>query len=76
MRDYTSAAGTLFIIFVVSFLSVSGCENNKRKPLGEPFRNPPIISSVGGVIDEEFDVLFSQNEVNGKEFMSPTYNGL
>ncbi|MGH7850085.1 MAG: multicopper oxidase family protein [Thermodesulfobacteriota bacterium] len=28
------------------------------------------------MIDEEFDVLFSQNEVNGKEFMSPTYNGL
>ncbi|MGH7851491.1 MAG: multicopper oxidase family protein, partial [Thermodesulfobacteriota bacterium] len=28
------------------------------------------------MIGEEFEVLFSQNEVNGKEFMSPTYNGL
>ena len=76
MRQYSEAAGTFLIILIVSLLSVSGCENNKHKPHGEPFQNPPIISSVGGVIDEEFDVLFSQNEVNGKEFMSPTYNGL
>lgn len=76
MRFHAKAACAISIILIVSFLSVSGCDNNNRKPLGEPFRNPPIISSIGGVIDEEFDVLFSENEVNGKKFMSPTYNGL
>ncbi len=76
MRHRSKTAALLILILVISFMSVSGCKNNKRRPSGEPFRNPPIISSVGGVIDEEFDVLFSENEVNGKQFTSPTYNGL
>jgi FtsP/CotA-like multicopper oxidase with cupredoxin domain len=76
MKLLARAACTISLILIVSFFSVSGCDNSKHKPLGEPFRNPPIISSVDGVIDEEFDVLFSDNEVNGKQFTSPTYNGL
>lgn len=76
MRNYSGAAGTIILLLLISFLSVSGCDNNNKKPLGEPFRNPPIISSEDGVLDAVFNVDFSLNEVNGKQFTSSTYNGL
>ncbi|HVY54462.1 MAG TPA: multicopper oxidase family protein [Thermodesulfobacteriota bacterium] len=76
MRFLVKAAAAISLILIVPVFSVGGCDNNNHKPLGEPFRNPPIISSVDGVIDEDFDVIYSLNEVNGKQFTSPTYNGL
>jgi FtsP/CotA-like multicopper oxidase with cupredoxin domain len=63
------------VVLIVSFFSVSGCNNNKTS-LGPPFQNPKQISSVDGVLEITYDADVSPAEVDGKSFMSAQYNGM
>lgn len=76
MRRLVNVVGTFLILSLVSFFSVGGCNNSNNKPGGEPFRNPEVITSENGVLDAEFNVTFATHVVNGKEFVSTTYNGM
>ena len=75
MKALSRIIAGISLVVLVSVLSTGGCSDNKKKPDREEFLNPVIIHSQNGVIDEVFDVIFSENEVNGKSFVSATYNG-
>ncbi len=76
MGNLSSAVSAFLILTVVSFLSVSGCNNNNNKPDGEPFMNPVEIVSQDGILNAEFNVVYATHVVDGKEFISATYNGM
>lgn len=75
MKGLSRIIAGLSLLILVSVLSTGGCSDKKKKPERETFVNPVIIHSQNGVIDEVFDVIFSENQVNGKSFVSATYNG-
>ncbi|MCA9809875.1 MAG: hypothetical protein KC473_06030, partial [Candidatus Dadabacteria bacterium] len=72
MKALSRIIAGISLVVLVSVLSTGGCSDNKKKPDREEFLNPVIIHSQNGVIDEVFDVIFSENEVNGKSFVSAT----
>ena len=75
---YLPKAFTLsVVVIIISFFSVSGCNNNNNgTPLGPPFQNPVQISSVNGVLEITYDAEVSPAEVDGQPFMSAQYNGM